>query len=71
MTSVLKIPFVLDSGKKLTLSLQDPKSGLTQQECTVFQEYVLNNDVISYGGYEAVSYESCYLYNTNEVEVSS
>lgn len=67
MSSVLKMPIVLESGKKIMLTLQDPKSNITQTEVSTFTDYVINNAIIKYGGYYPVSAEEGYIYNTNEI----
>lgn len=68
--TVLKIPFVFEDGKTRTITLQDPKSTLQQTEIYAFQEYMINNQVLYYGGYLAVDVKDGYLYETNEIPVA-
>lgn len=69
MQSVLKMPLVLQNGKKITINLSDPKQNVTQAQCQTFTNHLIANNVISYGGYGVVSAEPAYLYNTNEIPI--
>lgn len=68
MTSVLKIPVKFEDGKTRTISLADPKSGITQEEVTTFTQYAIDEQLFKYGGYYAFEQpEEAYIYNTNEI----
>lgn len=68
MTSVLKIPVKFEDDKTRTISLTDPKSGITQQEVSTFVEYGIDETLFRYGGYYATQQDGdAYIYNTNEV----
>lgn len=69
MSSVLKIPFTFADTKTRTITLQDPKSGITQTEVKTFGNYAINNDLLRYNGVAAVSVEDAYIYNTNEIPI--
>lgn len=67
MQSVVKIPFTFEDSKERTISLADPKSGITQEEVQTFGNYAIENQLFTYGGYQPVSVGEAYLYNTNEI----
>lgn len=70
MQSVVKIPFVFQDGKTHTISLIDPSSSITQTNVNTFGNYAITNNLLSYGGYEATSLGSAYIYNTNEIPLT-
>ncbi len=70
MSSVLKMPIILENSKKITITLQDPKTNITQTEVSTFTNYVINNAIIRYNGYYPVSAEEGYIYNTNEIPLT-
>ena len=75
--TVLKIPFVLEDGKKLTISLKNPKSGLTLSDVTVFTDYALGTgteqDKVMFvkNGLSIVSVETAYLDRTNIIPLEA
>lgn len=70
MQSVLKIPIVFEDTKTRMITLQDPKTSITQANVQTFAEYAITNELFSYGGYRAINVEDAYIYNTNEIPLS-
>lgn len=70
MERVLKIPFKDESGKTVTVSLADPKTGLTKAEVTTWQNKAINDDFIIRAGNSLTTAEEPYIYETNKVLLS-
>ena len=70
MTSTLKTVLNLgDTGKTLTLSLPDPKDGLTRAEVDTAMAKAIDNDLISVNGNIASSIKKAYIHREEDVEL--
>lgn len=65
MAKTLKAVFRLDNDKTATLSLADPKNGVTQAEVDTVANYIINNKALVYSGTSyPVSLKEAYIYET-------
>ena len=71
MTSTLKTVLTLgDTGKTLTLSLPDPKDGLTRAEVDTAIGKAIDNDIIVVNGTAASGIKKAYIHREEDVELA-
>lgn len=70
MTQILKCVFDMPTGGTHTLSLPDPKTGLTKQECRTFMNEVISEEAIVVNGASPNNINSMYILQTDEVELA-
>ncbi len=72
-TSVLKVPFTLEDGNKLTVNLPDPQPNLSKDDITGstgdknFAFYIVSENLISKDGIAATGVGEPYYYNTEKI----
>lgn len=71
MTSTLKIVSALgDTGKTLTLSLPDPKDGLTLASVGAAMDKAYENDLLVVNGTAASALKKAYIHRVEDVDIN-
>ena len=71
MTSTLKTVLALgETDKTLTLSLPDPKDGLTKSEVTTAMSIAIGSDLIAVNGIAASAVKRAYIHREEDVELA-
>lgn len=68
-TYVLKISFLLESGKTKTLTLADPKSNITSQEIKALAKNIIDNELLLFAGSAPTELKEYYIYQTNTIPI--
>ena len=62
--------FVVNGGKTCTMSVEDPKTGLTKTEVATVMNEMITDNAILYNDNEAIEIKDAYIYETNTVELA-
>jgi len=66
----LKMVFTMDNDGTLTLSLKDPKEGLTQAEVEAVMQNIITKQAVVAGGSYAKAVKEAYVYETDKQELA-
>lgn len=69
-TQDLKLVFTLDNDKSHTLSLRNPKNGLTLAETMEVSEAMLAKEAIIVGGSAIAELKDCYIQTVSRTELA-
>lgn len=67
----LKIVFTMDDEKSHTISLKDPKTGLTKTQVETFANLVVTKEAISKNHAVPAALKESYIYSTERIELSA
>lgn len=70
MTKTLKVVFDLEGGKTYTVSLADPKNGLTKTETQTWANEVISEEALVVGAATATGINSMYIHTVDDVELT-
>ena len=70
MSSTLKMVFSLPNTKSVTLSLSEPKTGLTQSQVSAVASDILTRSVLVVGGANPTALKEAYITTTERVELA-
>lgn len=65
----LKLVFDLDGSKSHTLSLKDPKTGLTKSEAIAVSDYIITQEAITVSGIPVAALKDAYIAITGREEL--
>lgn len=65
----LKMEFTLDNGNTCTISLKDPKEGLTQIEAEAVAQKIINKQLLVVGGSVVKALKQIYIYSVDKDEL--
>lgn len=65
----LKMVFEMDNENTITISLKDPKEGLTQMEVEAVAQNIINKQLLVAGGSYAEHLKEAYIYSVDKDEL--